>query len=211
MIKIYYAFTDVLRKNNPAHLMSKLSSRARSKMDGFKRIEDKHLLLTSLYLLSKVLIENGYENYELNDLQYDLFGRPFFADSPFDFNLSHSGDIAAVVFSENCRVGIDIEKVADVDFSDFKTVFSPMIWNKIDSSDRKSLTFFNYWTLLESALKADGRGLSITSSDISVILEEQIMIDGKKWFSCHQNIDPSVACCVTFDKKDEEIELSQIV
>jgi len=192
-------------------LRSKLSFRARSKMDGFKRIEDKHLLLTSLYLLSKVLTENGYGKYELIDLQYDHFGRPFFADSTFDFNLSHSGDIVAVVFSENCRVGIDIEKVADVDFSDFKTVFSPVIWNKIDSSDHKSRTFFYYWTLLESALKADGRGLSILSSGNSVIHEEQIIIDGKEWFSCHQNIDESFVCCVTFDKKYEEIELSQIV
>ena len=210
MIQIYYASTTIIKNINTEDLISGLSSGAKSKMEGFKRIEDKYLLLTSLFLLSKALIENGYDNYKLHDLEVTNFGRPFFPDSPFDFNISHTGDIASVVFSENCRVGIDIERIRGVDLSDFRTMFSPEQWHKIDSSDHKYRTFYYYWTLLESAVKADGRGLSLVTSNKAVILEDQILIDGKKWFFCHKNIDSTIVCCVTSDKESEEIELRLI-
>ena len=210
MIQVYYASTGIIKKKNTEDLISGLPLKARSKMEGFKRSEDKYLLLTSLFLLSKALFENGYNNYDLRDLEYDHFGRPFFSDSPFDFNISHTADIAVVVFSVNCRVGIDIERNADVDLSDFRTMFAAEQWNKIDSSENKYSTFFYYWTLLESAVKADGRGLSLISSNQTEIIKDQIIIDGEKWFSWHINIDPTIVCCVSSDKESEKIELRQI-
>ena len=210
MIQIYYAYPDIIKESNLDDLTSQLSLRYKSRLAGFKRDEDKLLLLTSSVLLSKILLDNGYNDYEICDLQYSKTGRPFFLDSPFDFNISHTENCAIVAFSESGRVGIDIEKIKDVDFLDFESIFSDKVWNKIYLSDNKNKMFYYYWTLLESALKADGRGLSLISSKKVAIKNDQVIIGGKEWFSHHQNFDSTISCCVTSNKEDEAILLHEI-
>ena len=210
MIQIYYAYSDILKECIPANLTAQLSLSVKSKLAGFKRDEDKLLLLASMALLSKILLENGHNNYKLCDLQYSDTGRPFFPDSPFDFNISHTENCAVVAFSENCRVGIDIETIKDVDFSDFENIFSENVWDKISSSDNKIRMFYYYWTLLESAVKADGRGLSLIPSKTIVIVNDQIIIDGKEWFSHHKDFDLTMSCCVTSNNQNEVIELLEV-
>jgi len=207
---VYYAYTDVLKKINLENLTTKLSLRAKSKLAGYLRNEDKLLLLTSSVLLLKALLENGFEDYKLCDLQLSTNGRPFFTGSPFDFNISHTANCAALVFSTDCRVGIDIEKIKELDFSDYKEIFSQELWNKIYSSADMNRTFYNYWTLMESAIKADGRGLSLISANKIEIINDQLMIDGKEWFSDHPNFDSSIACCITSNKENESMVLRKI-
>lgn len=211
MIQVYYAYTDILQKKNLNIYIEMLSPKTKSKLAGLKRSEDKDLLLLSSLLLSKLLQENGHADYNQIDLQYSDSGRPFFADSPFDFNISHTANCAAVAYSENRRIGLDIEKIMEIDFSDFEYLFSKKEWDKINSSTNKNRTFFHYWTLLESALKADGRGLPLISSDKILIRDDMVYIDGKQWFSEHKLFDPSISCCITSDRKIEAISMNRIL
>ncbi len=210
MIQIYYAYTDILKGSDLDNLIAQLSLNDKLKLAGLKRNEDKLLLLTSLILLSKVLFENGYNDYKLCDLKYSNTGRPFFPDSPFDFNISHTDNCSAVVFSENGRVGIDIERIKDVDFADFENIFSEEVWNNIHSSEVKLRKFYYYWTLLESAVKADSRGLSLISAKKLVITNDQVIIDCKKLFSYHNDFSPTISCCITSDKKHETINSQEL-
>jgi 4'-phosphopantetheinyl transferase len=211
MIQIYYAYTDILLENDLDSFIEMLSANTKAKLVRLKRKEDKDLLLLSTRLLSKLLVDNEHDDYSLMDLKYSNSGRPFFADSWFDFNISHTDNCAAVAYSENCRIGIDIEKIIDLDYSDFENLFSQKEWEKINSSTNKNRTFYHYWTLLESALKADGRGLPLISSDKIVINNDKVYIDGKQWFSEHQLFDPSIACCITSDRKIEAINMKRML
>ena len=47
---------------------------------------------------------------DFETLERDEYGRPYFPGVNFDFNLSHDGEMAALVISDQGRVGIDIEK-----------------------------------------------------------------------------------------------------
>jgi len=166
--------------------------------------------LASSALLEKVLLENGYPDYKLYDLQYTDEGRPFFPDAPFDFNISHTERCTAVAFLENGRVGIDIETIKEVDFSDFDLVFTKEVWDIIHTSKNKNQMFFHFWTLLESAVKADGRGLSNISFENTILRNDQVILDGKEWFPHHQDFNPSIACCVTSNKRNEKVEFREI-
>lgn len=210
MIQVYYAFTDFLPEGRLDDLITTLSERNQSKWAGYKRREDKLLLLSSSALLAKVLLENGYPDYKLCGLQYTEEGRPFFPDAPFDFNISHTERCTAVAFSENGRVGIDIETIKEVDFSDFDLVFTKEVWDKIHASKNENQMFHHFWTQLESAVKADGRGLSNISFKNTILRNDQVILDGKVWFSHHQDFDPSITCCVTSNKRNETVEFREI-
>jgi len=210
MIKIYYAYTDILPTNRMDQLETKIPERERLKLDRFRRKEDKLLHLTAILLLSKALRENGFDRYRLQDLCFTNEGRPFFQNESFDFNISHSGNMAALAFSNKGRVGIDLETIVDVDFVDFETVFSREVWDKIHASDSPIRQFFFFWTQLESAVKADGRGLPVLSTAHTKILKDLVLIDGKEWSSHPINLDPSISCCVSSESKDDAIERIEI-
>ena len=44
----------------------------------------------------------------------DEAGRPIFVGSPYDFNISHSGNMVAVAISDDARVGVDVEEEIDL-------------------------------------------------------------------------------------------------
>ena len=210
MIQVYYTYTDFLPKGKLDDLIPALSERNKSKWAGYKLLEDKLLLLASSALLAKVLLENGYPDYKLCDLQYTEEGRPFFPDAPFDFNISHTERCTAVAFSENGRVGIDIETIKAVDFSDFDLVFTKEVWDIIHASNNDNQMFHHYWTLLESAVKADGRGLSKISFENTILENNQVILDRKVWYSHHLDFDPCITCSVTSNKRNETVEFREI-
>ena len=200
----------MLEKSSAGSIVAQLSLQAMTKLKTLRRNDDKLLLLTSSVLLSRALSDNGYNGYKLCDLQYSETGRPFFVDSPFDFNISHTDNCAIVAFLENGRVGIDIETIKDVDFRDFEYIFTQKVWDQINASNNKNEMFYYYWTLLESALKADGRGLPLISSNKIEIENDQVIIDEKRWFSNHPHFDPTISCCVTSDIENEATQLVEI-
>jgi 4'-phosphopantetheinyl transferase len=210
MIQIYYATTEIMLHDNLDSFIGQLSLQTKSKLSLLKRDEDKHLLLTSLILLSKSLDENGCGDYKLIDLQYSKTGRPFFSDSHFDFNISHTDHCAAVAFSKDCRVGIDIEKIKKIDFSDFTEYFTGEQWDDIYSADDTYKRFYDHWTLLESGIKADGRGVSLLSTKSVILKNGDLFIDSVKWFYQHYDIDQSISCCVTTDKTNKSHEIKNI-
>ncbi|MGE5458201.1 MAG: 4'-phosphopantetheinyl transferase family protein [Methanococcaceae archaeon] len=210
MIKIYYAYTDILLNNDLADFHRQLPLPAKTKLSQLKRDEDKHLLLTSLILLSKALSDNGYADFKLSGLQYTEAGRPFFAGSPFDFNISHTADCAAVAFSKNCRVGIDVEKITEIDLSDFTDYFTIEQWNDIYSDEDKYKRFYYYWTLIESGVKADGRGLSLITTQSINLTAGRLFIDNVQWFYNHYYFDQLISCCITTDKIINSCEINKI-
>jgi phosphopantetheinyl transferase len=98
--------------------------------------------------------------HEDKDFEKEENGRPYFPDRHCDFNISHSGEIAAVamVTGKGHRTGCDIElvrkrghpvKVAQNFFSAEETEY--VYGNQT--------RFFEIWTLKESYLKLKGRSV----------------------------------------------------
>ncbi len=98
-------------------------------------------------------------------------GKPYFSDrEDIFFNISHSGDFVAVAVGE-CSLGIDIQVV--------RSVRERMI-DKLCNNDEKQFisncfdkdkAFIILWSLKESYIKAIGKGMSFSMSDINFKLE----------------------------------------
>jgi 4'-phosphopantetheinyl transferase len=210
MVQIYFAYTDVLTSNNPDRLQLKLSKKLKAKLSQLRRDEDQRLFLTSMVLLTKALSNNGCDKFTLNHLDYDKAGRPFFTDSSFDFNISHTDNCAVVAFSKDCRVGIDVEKINEINFFDFEEYFTGEQWNVIYSAPNQLDMFYYYWTLIESGAKADGRGLSLITLNKINLVNKILFVDNTRWYYYHYNFDKSISCCVTTDKENKSYEFIKV-
>lgn len=207
MIKVYFAHTSILTENAGERLIASLSDIDLSRYNALKRREDKQLKLLGLLLLSRALTDNCLDSFKLSDMKYNSYGRPFFRESSFDFNISHSGEFAAVAFTREGKVGVDIEVKTQPELSDFEGVFPPSVYKEIASSDDKNELFYRYWTMLESAIKADGRGLWLIDSKVVQIENGNIVINGKTWFSSQLNINPLISCNISSERENKTTEV----
>jgi 4'-phosphopantetheinyl transferase len=101
-------------------------------------------------------------------------GKPSLAGcaSPVDFNVSHSGEIAAYAFTTGCAVGIDVERHRDL--PDMEGIagryFSRAEFRElmdVPESDREA-AFYDCWVRKEAFVKARGGGLSIPLDSFQV-------------------------------------------
>jgi len=89
-------------------------------------------------------------------------GKPYLASHPhIHFNISHSGDWVVIAFS-SAEVGVDVEKIRDVNLRIAQRFFSVEEKQQLFSLPAKKQMdyFFDLWTLKESFLKAIGTGLT---------------------------------------------------
>jgi phosphopantetheinyl transferase len=103
-----------------------------------------------------------------------------------------------------------LEKIKKIDFSDFTDYFTSEQWDDVYSAEDKLKRFYYYWTLIESGVKADGRGVSLISTKSIKLMKGDLFIDNVKWFYNHYDIDQSISCCVTTDKKNKSHEIKKI-
>ena len=97
------------------------------------------------------------------------FGKPYIVGIPYYFNISHSGDYIICGVSD-INIGVDIEKMQDIDFGFACDVFSDEEIRRIslESAEKKKELFFSIWTLKESYVKWLGTGFHRKLSSYTV-------------------------------------------
>lgn len=99
------------------------------------------------------------------ELTFDktAYGKPYLpGKEDIGFNITHSGDwIGCVVGTSS--VGIDIEEIQPIDMQIAKRFFTAQEYESLKSLSptEQIQRFYHLWTLKESCIKADGRGLSV--------------------------------------------------
>jgi 4'-phosphopantetheinyl transferase len=126
---------------------------------------------------------------------YNAQGKPRLADPDcrLQFNLSHSGALAACAFGLDCEIGVDLEQIRPMpDISNIaQRFFSRDECADLDvaPAGQREACFFNCWTRKEAYIKAVGGGLSIPldSFRVSLLPEEPARLiqarpeDGGPW------------------------------
>ena len=208
-VQIFYTkFDKELPPSKYLVYFNQLPLTFREKNQRFIRWQDRHANLFGKLLLIKALVENGYGETSLNDLEYTKYRRPYFKDN-FNFNISHSGEYVVCAFSKQTNLGIDIEKISEINFHDFKRTMTSLQWQDIHSVLEPKRSFFSYWTMKESIIKADGRGLSIPLKEIS---ENNNIVSYKeaKWFLNRLKIDDDYTACLATNYEKVKISLNFI-
>lgn len=127
-----------------------------------KMIESTDLHNDGIKLLKK-MVNNNIELY------YNDNGKPYLKDSNIYFNISHSFNRVICVISDK-EIGIDIEKIRDVDSSVKKEL--KIKGNNID--------FFKEWTRREAFIKKEGKSLkdiyNITYDNVDTTIVDNYVI-----------------------------------
>ena len=115
----------------------------------FGRASLRHLLATSIGVAASAL-----------EFEVSPQGKPRFASLPIFFNVSHSGDWVALVFSEDHSVGIDIEAERETPRAHglARRFFDPVEATYVESLKGPVArdTFLRMWTAKEALIKARG-------------------------------------------------------
>ena len=106
---------------------------------------------------------------------YGAHGKPHVpVETRVRFNSSHSGDLAVFAFTQDCEIGVDVERVRSLpDMQDIaRRFFCPEEEAELADgapSDRAH-AFFLCWTRKEAFIKATGDGLSAALDSFRVSL-----------------------------------------
>jgi 4'-phosphopantetheinyl transferase len=188
--------------------ISWLSKHEQDKLTNFHRNEDKSTVYIGKLLLRYGLKKLGFKPDLTIDIKYTDQKRPYL-DIPWDFNITHCDDLIAIVFAENKRVGLDVEKVEELNLHDFQNCFVVPEWNDILSAKDQYSRFFYYWTRKEAVLKAVGSGLLIHPSLFSAI-ENYVVLEHNTWFLHQVEVKKEHVCFLATEDTEPEITLHEI-
>lgn len=118
------------------------------------------------------------------------------------FNISHSHGLVGIAINEKYEIGLDIEKVRDMD-----DLFKRYTMTEEEYSYAKdNEKFFELWTSKESLIKCRGTGIDKQMKDIpSLPIEGKKEYQEKKYYTRVLKIDDYVIC-ITLENKDFEID-----
>lgn len=170
MHNIYLMNTDVSADFYNKWL-TKLSEARQQKILQFKFQKSRNQSLCAGVLFKYVLERNKINE---DDIEIDTsgYGKPYIKNKPhIHFNLSHSNEYAACVFSTE-KIGIDIQHHEKDNLNIAKHFFSSLeceFINRFSTMEKRCEAFYRIWTLKESYIKSDGRGMAISLNDFSVV------------------------------------------
>ena len=177
------------------------------KIQRYRRWEDRQAGLIGKLLLKEALAGHGYGSDCLSKLQTDSYGRPQ-VDGAVDFNISHSGEFVVCVITSVGRVGVDIERIRDMNIAGFHRYFSQECWQEISAAVNGLRCFFDHWTMRESVIKADGRGLSVPLTELNV-KDGKVVLDGKVWHLKKVELSSSYCCHLATDIENPELHIGR--
>lgn len=155
----------------------------------------------------------GVKNQELV-IEKNQYGKPYFSGiTTLHFNISHSGRYVLCGISDQ-EIGVDIEEIKGLHEEIAKRYFTKQEYEslkKLDENEAKKL-FYTYWTLKESYIKYQGKGLSIPLDSFSIgnraegfVLETISSTENIQLFS--QSLDTNYMIAAAYGGKKRKVEL----
>lgn len=162
MNQLYFMEIDpVIDDNVLNEMILDVSDEKKARLLRYRYDIDRKIGIYSDVLLRCMIGMTPSVDYKEINIKTSCTGKPYLASFPYyQFNISHTKNAVAAVLSEE-PVGIDIEKIRDVDISIADKVFSDneLTWMHNKTED-KNLRFFNVWTKKEALVKYVGTGLT---------------------------------------------------
>lgn len=174
-----------IEKDDFDRLLSYVSEEKKERISRFHRFEDAQRTLLGDVLARYAICKRlGIRNRDLG-FGTNEYGKPILLEPHgIHFNISHSENwgVCAV---DDTAVGIDVEMIKPIDFKIAERFFSRDEYISLinQPEEIKLMYFYMIWTLKESYIKTEGKGLSIPlnsfiirieDNDISVTVDNEI-------------------------------------
>jgi 4'-phosphopantetheinyl transferase len=179
-VQIGYVFSDNLTDLSLlAGYQALLSPDEQARCRRFHFARDRHQFLVARVLARTLLSRYVAVRPEEWTFATNAYGRPEIAGPdcapPLRFNLSHTAGLVACAVAWDREVGVDVENTTRPGgYTDLaRRFFAPSEAAHIESlpAGNQQETFFAYWTLKESYIKARGLGLALPLADFAFRLE----------------------------------------
>lgn len=208
-ILVLYSKLDLLGSEEKwTRYFAELSPAQQDKIRAFVKWEDRLRALVAKLLLRRALRAYGFDEALSWELLFTEYQRPYL-DIGLDFNLSHSGEYVLCAASNNCRVGVDVELCQEVDFQYFLNVMNPQQWREIKQAANPQRAFFRLWTIKESVIKAEGRGLYRPLDEIEV--EGDLVRDRDvNWYLSPLSFEPDYPAYLASDRAHPSVEIRKV-
>src|ERR1700749_3492577 len=116
MINLMYARNRAqLPATLTAFLFSIVPDDEKHKIESLYRLKDRQASLLGKLLLYKLLEKMEGREKDLSRLIYTTNGKPLLERTGVSFNISHSGDYVVCAMTDQQQIGVDIEKIEEVD------------------------------------------------------------------------------------------------
>ncbi|MFL5739970.1 MAG: 4'-phosphopantetheinyl transferase family protein [Flavisolibacter sp.] len=208
MVYVLFTSSSEFQKDDLESWLQHLPNFIVQRYRRYKNINDG-----KLFVLGKLLLFRGFELFgqvcKLQALQFNPFGKPYIKGD-IHFSTSHSGEYVVCAFAKNSRLGIDIEKVENknLEFGYFKPYFNNSEWNHISSSKNMLQTFYQYWTIKESIVKAEGLGMSRSFKQIS-LEKDYVTIGDTNWHFTPISIDDDYVSTLCLEKSSFQLHVQK--
>lgn len=144
----------------------------------FYRYEDSQRCLLGDILAKYAVCKREGISSENLIVKTNEYGKPFLIEPRgIYFNISHSKSLVVCAVDNN-PVGIDVEEIKSIDFSIAERFFTKEEYTELTSQPEKNKLkyFYMIWTLKESYIKAEGKGLSIPLNSFSMNIAQTIRV-----------------------------------
>ncbi len=116
------------------------------------------------------------------EFSYNEFGKPYLFNNKNDlqFNISHCDDIVVLAFTNFNDIGVDVERIKEID--DMEGVIDLCFtqyeknWFSSIYDNSKTETFYKIWTVKEAFIKNIGKGFSFSPRDVELTNESENQI-----------------------------------
>ncbi|MEL6882302.1 MAG: 4'-phosphopantetheinyl transferase superfamily protein [Cyanobacteria bacterium J06607_10] len=168
-----------------------LSVDERSRADRFRFPDDRRKFIVARGTLRYLLSEQFDQPPAAIEFCYGEYGKPSVNPASqaetaqsragscnFHFNISHSGELALCAFGHRRRVGIDLEKLKDIQRLDgmMERCLSTHERYEVAAASNSLQAFLQRWTCKEAYLKAIGTGLVQPMTTVEVALNPPRLI-----------------------------------
>lgn len=165
-------------------------------------------------ILGRMLLAYGLKNFYEIDIEnlridYSKDKKPFLENLPIQFNISHSKEVIVCAITSMGTIGVDVEKISDINIQDFKDQFSPSEYESIVGSPNIVEQFYSYWTQKEAVVKSNGSGLHIPLQSFE-INDNSTLIAYQRYYLNEINLDPDYKCHVATQHFVSEVDLTII-
>lgn len=132
----------------------------------YRKKKDKYLCIIAYFLLMYAI----YTEYGIKgslELLEGKYGKPYLKEySNIFVNISHCSSGVACVVS-NKEIGVDVQDIQDSYSEIIDIACCNEELNMMKGVDNKEELFYKMWTIKESYIKADGRGMHLNIKDIN--------------------------------------------
>ncbi|MBC6367514.1 4'-phosphopantetheinyl transferase superfamily protein [Algoriphagus sp. AK58] len=206
---LYLSYTRILEPFSSQvfeDYLVQLPATMQSKVVQYRRWQDSHTALMGKIILKEMACTYYKIPDILHQISYSPTKKPEVSGS-LSFNISHSENLVVCIIGEGQGLGVDVEKVTKVNFTDFQDYMSATEWNQIQLAKDPNHAFLNYWTQIEAAVKADGRGLNIPLKEVN-IQNSMVTIGSSSWFTLEVNLIEGYTCHIATSDRLTSDELA---